>query len=67
MRARDVIGRQIVGVRQTRVATRETGDGRELQAAWAVWHLALDNGTVLILHAVETDTEPIVTAWVTRP
>jgi hypothetical protein len=65
MRARDIIGRTIVAVNQERVSTNWTGDGRELAFDWQVSSLVLDNGKRLILHAIETDVEPIVTAWVT--
>ena len=74
MRARDVIGRKIVGVRQQRTTTRLTGgygiegdDSKELEWAWDVRGLELDNGKVLMLMAQETDTDPVVTAWVTDP
>lgn len=74
MKARDVIGRRIVGVRQQRVTTRiiggygVEGDGsKEAESAWAVDALELDNGKILILMAIETDTDPVVTAWVAKP
>jgi len=73
VKARDVIGRTIVGVRQARVTTRWTGgygvvgDGsKELESDWEVSALELDNGKVLVLMAIETDNEPIVKAWVTE-
>ena len=64
MRARDVIGRTIVAVNQERVSTNWAGDGKELAFNWSVTSLVLDNGKTLILQAIETDYEPIVTAWV---
>jgi hypothetical protein len=74
MKARDIIGRTVVGVRQHRVTTHVTGgygvegDGsKEVESAWAVEALELDNGKVLVLMAIETDTEPVVTAWVVTP
>lgn len=73
MRARDVIGRTITGVRQQRVTTRWTGYGvegdgsKELESAWAVTALELDNGKLLLLMGQETDTDPVVVAWVTTP
>jgi hypothetical protein len=65
VKAREIIGRTIVAVNQERVSTHWTGDGRELDSGWSVTSLVLDNGKRLILHAIETDVEPIVTAWVT--
>lgn len=61
MRARDVIGRTIVEVRQQRVSTRIT------EFDWEVIGFRLDNGKWLTLFARETDDLPIVTAQVYKP
>ena len=70
MKARDVVGRTIVGVRQERVATRATWDlsGQEKVSdyVWEVTGFELDNGTVVVLHAIETDDSPAVTVSVVR-
>jgi hypothetical protein len=66
VRARDVIGRTITGVRQQRVPKRVRGGGTELEHTWEVDGFLLDNGKWLILFAVETDDVPIVTASVRR-
>lgn len=67
MRIRDLIGRRIVAVDQQRVGTNWAGDGRELAHTWVMLSLTLDNGKKLILHAVETDYDPVVTAWLMAP
>jgi hypothetical protein len=64
VRARDVIGRRIVAVNQRREGLTYDGDGRELSSDWVLLSLDLDNGKRIVLHAVETDLEPAVTAWV---
>jgi len=68
MRARDVIGRRIVEVRQRRVSTRVSADGvTELESAWEIVGFRLDNGKWLTVTAIETDAEPVVTARVFTP
>ena len=66
MRARDVVGRRIVGVRQRRSSTRWDADGVERASDWEVFGLELEGGRWLALTAIETDGEPIVTAKVVR-
>jgi len=67
MRAREVVGRTIVEVRQHRTKTRFSGDDRELEYDWEVDGFKLDNGKWIMLSAIETDHTPIVTAHVHRP
>lgn len=55
MRARDVVGKRIVAVRQQRFKPRRYGDVRT-----ALCSLALDDGTVLSFQACEGDAEPYV-------
>jgi hypothetical protein len=63
LRARDVIGRRIVAVRQQRFSNYDhLGQmGYELQA------LVLDNGRSIYFSAVETEVEPYVDASLTDP
>jgi hypothetical protein len=67
MRARDVVGRRIMEVRQQRVSIRTNNDGTELEYDWEVLAFRLDNGRWLTLFARETDEEAIVTAQVHKP
>ena len=55
MNANDVVGRKIVRVQQKRFWNDHTG-------SWAVQVDAfeLDNGSVVTLHACESETEPFV-------
>ena len=62
MRARDVIGRRIKRVRQSRFLNRNTGRV-EISLDW----LELDNGAVLSFSAAETDVAPYVAGTVSRP
>lgn len=62
MRARDVIGRRIVRVRQARFLNRNTGQ-QETELRW----LELDNGAIVSFTAGETHAGPYVDAVVRRP
>lgn len=62
MRARDVVGRKIVGVRQVRFWSAHTN-------SWAVSleAIELDNGAVIALHAFDTQDGSAVEGQVIKP
>lgn len=62
MKARDVVGRRIVGLDQYLRRDERTGE-----TDWVVRALYLDNGTRLLTHGYETETEPEGTLLLWRP
>ncbi len=62
MKSRDVVGKRIVRVHQTRFWNEHLG-----RHEWAVTSIDLDNGTSLLLMSVETETEPVVNVVTWRP
>ena len=61
MRARDVIGRKIVAVRQDRIHDEVRG------FYWGVIGFTLDNGTELVLNACESENNPYVEVIAYKP
>lgn len=63
MNKRNVIGHKIVAVRQERMWNGETRG-----FCVAVSSITLDNGTVIVLHPIETESEPCVgaRAWTAK-
>jgi hypothetical protein len=61
MKAKDVVGKRIVAIRQTRFFDKQCGTPAvELNA------IELEGGALIILHAAESEFEPYVTAAVRK-
>lgn len=61
MKARDVVGRTIVGVRQQRYYNEESGE-----AVYNVDALVLDNGALVTFHVVEMPGDYVIEGTVRR-
>lgn len=61
MKSRDVIGKRIVAVHQTRF-----WDGTVDQMTVGTDAIELEDGTIIYLMAHETETEPYVKAWTNK-
>ena len=61
MKARDVIGRRIVRIRQERFRNKNTG----CLAISLCW-IELDDGTLISFHAAESHVDPYVDAMLTK-
>jgi len=61
---RDIKGKRIVGIEQSRGAVRE---GPNPEMATEVRAIILEDGTEIRIHPYETDWEPRATAFVVKP